>query len=47
MTPRPGRIGSELSIATPHPRAEAFRTSAEYAGYCRRTSALLGAAMAA
>ena len=42
---RPGR--AELSIDAPYPRSEAFRTSAEYVGYCRQASAQLGAAMAA
>jgi NitT/TauT family transport system ATP-binding protein len=35
MTSRPGRIGAEFRIDAPEPRAEDFRTSAEYAGYCR------------
>lgn len=47
MTARPGRIASQLSIAVPYPRDAAFRTSAEYAAYCRQTSARLGDAMAA
>src|SRR4030088_2738065 len=38
MTARPGRIGSEFRIDAPEPRAEDFRTSAEYAGYCRQVS---------
>jgi NitT/TauT family transport system ATP-binding protein len=38
MTPRPGRIGAEFRIDTSEPRAEDFRTSAEYAGYCRTVS---------
>jgi NitT/TauT family transport system ATP-binding protein len=46
MSARPGRIASELSIAAPHPRSAAFRTSTEYAGYCRQASALLAEAMA-
>jgi NitT/TauT family transport system ATP-binding protein len=41
MTARPGRIGSEFRIETPEPRAEDFRTSAEYALYCRKVSAAL------
>jgi NitT/TauT family transport system ATP-binding protein len=41
MTPRPGRIGAEFRIDTPEPRREDFRTSAEYAGYCRRVSGAL------
>ena len=35
MTPRPGRVFAEIAIAAPYPRDERFRTSAEYAGYCR------------
>jgi NitT/TauT family transport system ATP-binding protein len=38
MTSRPGRFSAEISIDTPEPRGEEFRTSAEYAGYCREVS---------
>jgi len=38
MTSRPGTISAEFRIAAPEPRDEAFRTSAEYAGYCREVS---------
>jgi NitT/TauT family transport system ATP-binding protein len=38
MTSRPGRIATEIGISTSEPRTEDFRTSAEYAGYCRRVS---------
>jgi NitT/TauT family transport system ATP-binding protein len=38
MTPRPGRIGAEYRIDTAEPRGEDFRTSAEYAAYCREVS---------
>lgn len=38
MTSRPGRIGTEFRIDAPEPRAEDFRTSADYAGYCRMVS---------
>jgi NitT/TauT family transport system ATP-binding protein len=38
MTPRPGRIGAEFRIDASEPRGEAFRTSADYAGYCRTVS---------
>jgi NitT/TauT family transport system ATP-binding protein len=38
MTARPGRISSEFHINAPEPRTEDFRTSAEYAGYCRQVS---------
>ena len=41
MTARPGRIGAEFRIDAPEPRGEAFRTSAEYAGYCREVSGAL------
>jgi NitT/TauT family transport system ATP-binding protein len=47
MTPRPGRIFAEVAIEAPHPRGEGFRTSAEYAGLCRRASQALAAASAA
>jgi NitT/TauT family transport system ATP-binding protein len=38
MTPRPGRINAEFRIDAAEPRGEDFRTSAEYAGYCRAVS---------
>ncbi len=44
MTPRPGRIFTEVLIDAPYPRDESFRTSAEYAGYCRKVSEALAAA---
>jgi NitT/TauT family transport system ATP-binding protein len=47
MTGRPGRVFTELAIDAPYPRDENFRTSAEYAGLCRRASAALAQAMAA
>jgi NitT/TauT family transport system ATP-binding protein len=47
MAPRPGRVFRELAIGAPYPRSEAFRTSPEYADYCRMTSDALYAAMAA
>src|SRR5437868_6324609 len=37
MTPRPGRLSAEIRIDTPE-RGEEFRTSAEYAAYCREVS---------
>jgi NitT/TauT family transport system ATP-binding protein len=46
MTPRPGRVFTELVVDAPYPRDESFRTSAEYAGYCRRASEALTKAMA-
>jgi NitT/TauT family transport system ATP-binding protein len=47
MTRRPGRVFTELSIEAPQPRDENFRTSADYAGYCRRVSEALACASAA
>ena len=38
MTSRPGRISAEFRIDTTEPRGEDFRTSADYAGYCRTVS---------
>src|SRR5258705_13877552 len=38
MTSRPGRLGAEFHIEAPEPRDEDFRTSADYAGYCRMVS---------
>jgi len=46
MTSRPGRVFTELAIDAPYPRDERFRTSAEYAAFCRSTSQALAAAMA-
>jgi NitT/TauT family transport system ATP-binding protein len=46
MTPRPGRVASELAIDAPN-RDASFRTSAEYAGYCRIASESLHQAMRA
>jgi NitT/TauT family transport system ATP-binding protein len=47
MTARPGRLQSQIRIEAPFPRAEAFRTSAEYAAICRVASSRLAQAMAA
>ncbi len=47
MTPRPGRVFDEVVIDAPYPRDESFRTSAEYAGYCRKVADVLAAAMSA
>jgi NitT/TauT family transport system ATP-binding protein len=46
MSPRPGRVFRELVIAAPYPRDERFRTSAEYAAWCRMASEALAEAMA-
>jgi NitT/TauT family transport system ATP-binding protein len=45
MTPRPGRVFKELVVDAPYPRQESFRTSAEYAAYCRLASEALSTAM--
>jgi NitT/TauT family transport system ATP-binding protein len=44
MTSRPGRIAAEIAIEAPEPRGEEFRTSTDYAGYCRRVSEALAPA---
>jgi NitT/TauT family transport system ATP-binding protein len=41
MTPRPGRIHAEFRIDAAEPRGEDFRTSVDYAGYCRMVSKAL------
>jgi NitT/TauT family transport system ATP-binding protein len=46
MTSRPGRVFAELAIDAPHPRDESFRTSADYAAYCRLVSDALARAIA-
>jgi NitT/TauT family transport system ATP-binding protein len=38
MTSRPGRLSAEIRIDAAEPRSEEFRTSADYAGYCREVS---------
>jgi NitT/TauT family transport system ATP-binding protein len=45
MTARPGRVAAELAIEAPYPRDQNFRTSAEYAAYCRRASTAVAQAM--
>jgi NitT/TauT family transport system ATP-binding protein len=44
MTSRPGRVAAEIRIDSPEPRAEDFRTSSDYAGYCRNVSNALAPA---
>jgi NitT/TauT family transport system ATP-binding protein len=44
MTGRPGRVSSELMVDAPD-RDARFRTSADYAGYCRVASEALAKAM--
>ncbi|HEX3937730.1 MAG TPA: ABC transporter ATP-binding protein [Xanthobacteraceae bacterium] len=46
MAARPGRVFTELAIDAPYPRDQNFRTSADYAAFCRRTSEALAQAMA-
>lgn len=46
MTPRPGSVFTEIEIPAPYPRSESFRTSPEYADFCRRVAQVLGEAMA-
>ena len=46
MTGRPGRVSSELVVEQPN-RDARFRTSAEYAAFCRHASEALGQAMRA
>jgi NitT/TauT family transport system ATP-binding protein len=41
MSARPGRIAAEFRIDAAEPRGEEFRTSVEYAGYCRNVSRAL------
>ena len=45
MAARPGRVIREVAVDAPYPRAETFRTSAEYAAYCRAASDALHEAM--
>jgi NitT/TauT family transport system ATP-binding protein len=45
MSPRPGRVLSDLPISAPYPRDDSFRTSGSYHDFCRTTSAALGGAM--
>ena len=45
MAARPGQVFTELKIDAPYPRDRDFRTSAEYAALCRRTSEALAQAM--
>ena len=47
MAARPGRVSAELAVTEPYPRSQGFRTSAEYAAWCRQASSRLGEAMAA
>ena len=41
MSARPGRIVAEIPIASPYPRDETYRTSADYNAHCREVSAAL------
>jgi NitT/TauT family transport system ATP-binding protein len=44
MTARPGRVAATVTIDAPNRDAQ-FRTSSEYAGFCRLASDALGRAM--
>jgi NitT/TauT family transport system ATP-binding protein len=46
MSPRPGRVFTEIEIPAPYPRRERFRTSPEYAALCRTVSDALEQAIA-
>jgi NitT/TauT family transport system ATP-binding protein len=46
MASRPGRVFKEVPVDAPYPRDQNFRTSAEYAAFCRRASETLAQAMA-
>ena len=45
MAARPGRVIKELEVDAPYPRGERFRTSSDYAAYCRITSEALEESM--
>ena len=45
MSPRPGRIHAEIGIDAPRPRADSFRSTAEFAAHSARLSEMLGAVM--
>jgi NitT/TauT family transport system ATP-binding protein len=47
MAARPGRVFTEVAVDAPYPRDQDFRTSPEYAAFCRRASEALAHAMAA
>ncbi|MGA3309980.1 MAG: ABC transporter ATP-binding protein [Xanthobacteraceae bacterium] len=47
MAARPGRVFTEVAVDAPYPRGQDFRTSPEYAAFCRRASEALAHAMAA
>ncbi len=45
MSPRPGRVVTELAGDAPYPRGRDFRTSPEYVALCRRASDALSRTM--
>jgi NitT/TauT family transport system ATP-binding protein len=45
MAPRPGRVVEELAVTAPYPRAEEFRTSADFAAWTHVVSHALHRAM--
>jgi NitT/TauT family transport system ATP-binding protein len=46
MAAKPGRVAEEISVTSPYPREEEFRTSPAYAAHCREVSHALSRAMA-
>jgi NitT/TauT family transport system ATP-binding protein len=46
MTPRPGRVLTDVAVDLAYPRQAALRTAPDYAERCRRISELLSGAMA-
>lgn len=45
MAARPGRVVEEIAVDAPYPRDEEFRTSSDYAEFCRTASHALHGAM--
>ena len=45
MTPRPGRIAAEISIANPYPRGDAYRTTPAFNDACGEIAEALAEAM--
>jgi NitT/TauT family transport system ATP-binding protein len=45
MSPRPGRVFTEIEVPASYPREDRYRMSPEYAGYCRQVADALTAAM--
>ncbi len=45
MSPRPGRLHAEIAIHAPRPRADAFRSTSEFAAHCAQLSEMLATVM--